>query len=197
MRSKYDYDVVNLFQPEPPEGRHQIKKLFRNRTDELEQGVGLLRRCMDVRGRRKDLKGFRPWVIHGESRSGKSHLARRVLHAFPDGPKTCSVLVSARERLEARRVMEMVSEHVRYDYNRILALDKNKDQVSKNPWIRLTDSLIEQVAVFLGARTAESLVLKWGLEATKSVEAGAKLDFVPAVLQFFGSVQVSTKRQQA
>ena len=56
-----------------------VKDLFCWRDKELEQGLKVLDGNLDVGGMRAATRDKRPWVIHGDTRSGKSHLARRLM----------------------------------------------------------------------------------------------------------------------
>ena len=98
--SKYAVDT-SLFKPEPPADVKLVKALFAGRDAQLTRGYETLSNQCDVNGKRSKSFDKRPWVIHGESRSGKSHLARRILAEFRPNPMRLQFLVPAREKIEA------------------------------------------------------------------------------------------------
>ena len=123
--SKYAYDP-ELFKPEPPENPKLVKALFCGRVAELRRGIETLKRFGDVNGRRAKQRDKRPWVIHGESRSGKSHMARRILADLPSGRKKLKLLIPARDRLDATEVMRNLFERMRLHFEGRLAPLQNE-----------------------------------------------------------------------
>src|SRR5262245_49608194 len=103
-RSKFACDT-SLFKPEPHTDPRLVKRLFAGRTSELRRGFETLKNQLDVDGKRSRRFDKKPWVIHGESRSGKSHLARRILAEFKPRDDRFQLLVPARDRVEALLVM--------------------------------------------------------------------------------------------
>ncbi|MBF0311372.1 MAG: hypothetical protein HQL56_17790 [Magnetococcales bacterium] len=102
-----------LFRAETPEKPETIRKLFRGREKALEQVADILRKGMDLSGRRvRNQQRKEPWVIHGQTRSGKSHFARRIFLEFANQPGHHQVTVLAREKLDAIRVMRKLFEKV-------------------------------------------------------------------------------------
>ncbi|MBF0625696.1 MAG: hypothetical protein HQL82_12910 [Magnetococcales bacterium] len=89
---------TNLFRSQTPEDPRMVIKLFRGRETALSEGYGQLQANLDVAGKRSS-KGLAKdvWVIHGQTRSGKSHLARRILAEFRKNPKRRQIIVAARE----------------------------------------------------------------------------------------------------
>lgn len=140
--SKYSYDP-ELFKPEPPENMKLVKALFWGREVELERGLETLKRFGDVNGKRAKQRDKRPWVIHGESRSGKSHLARRILADFRPGKKRVKLLIPARERLSAAEVMRTLFENLRLEFEQRLA--PLQQEHAARPW-QDAEELIAQVA---------------------------------------------------
>src|SRR5437773_2730329 len=102
--SKFDCDSA-LFKPEPPTDDRLVKCLFAGRDKELRRGFETLNNELDIRGKRSRHFDKVPWVIHGESRSGKSHLARRILAKFRPDPRRLKLILTARDRVEALLVM--------------------------------------------------------------------------------------------
>jgi hypothetical protein len=106
----------NPFKPEPPDRPEVLKGLFCGRERALRQGAETLRHNWDYDGLygRDNENEKRPWIIHGESRSGKSHLARRILIELKEGqPDIVTLVVPARERNTAQRVLEMLFQKLR------------------------------------------------------------------------------------
>jgi hypothetical protein len=189
-RSKFDYDS-NLFIPEPPEQAKLVESLFCGRTKELARGIEIMQRSLDVKGKRAKNQDKRPWVIHGESRSGKSHLARRIIIGLPKSLKRHQIIVSARERLDAMRVMTILFDDFHDEYLRRTNDQRLEQDLTQHPWVRLTDQLIERVAFFLGLGSIEAVTLKWSQEIKAGFEAGTQLAFVPKVIEFFAKFQAT------
>jgi hypothetical protein len=111
------YDI-STFRPEAPELPALVEDLFCSRDEELARALDVLRANLDVNGERAAGRDKRPWVIHGDSRSGKSHLARRLMLELPDGGPRVQIKLSVREDLDAAVAMrklldELVSIYAR------------------------------------------------------------------------------------
>ncbi len=171
-RSKYDCDI-SLFQPEPPVAERLVKSLFAGRDAELQKGYKILLRHLDISGSRS--KGFdkKPWVIHGESRSGKSHLARRILAEFKAKPQRIKMLIPAREKIEALLVMADLFGQLVGEFRRLTSDDRLSPPVKDLPDIRLVDDLIEQMRLFLDTAQSATITRERSDEAT--LEVGGEL----------------------
>ena len=106
------------FKPEPPDKPEILKRLFCGRERALRQGTETLGCNWDYDGVWGKTLDKRPWIIHGESRSGKSHLARRILidmqARYPD---IISLIIPARRRDTAQRVLETLFQKLRDEFN--------------------------------------------------------------------------------
>lgn len=104
------------FKPEPPEKPAVLKALFCGRTRALRQGTETLRSYWDYDGCRED-SDKRPWIIHGESRAGKSHLARCILVDLSEhAPEIVTLVIPARKRDSAQMVLETLFEKLRNEF---------------------------------------------------------------------------------
>jgi hypothetical protein len=145
--NKFSYNT-NLFTPEPPPSNEplQVKKLFCGRAKELKRAYETLKANMDSRGTRKQK---RPWVIHGESRSGKSHLARRVLCEFRNHPRKLKLVIEARERLQAFNVFNQLFYQLRAEfYNRTQDVTKHRSRDDEQ-YIHVINQFLDRVASLL------------------------------------------------
>lgn len=188
-RSKYKYDI-SLFKAEPPDNPRLIKDLFCGRGQELRRGVQVLKENMDINGRRFGKREKKPWVIHGESRSGKSHLARRIMAALHKSRKRIQITIPARERLEAQRVMGNIFEALRDEFETRINAVGHRALVEENPWLPLARQLIEQVSYFF--RGAEAVTLKFDRSYSNGLEAGLNLSLVPKVVEVYAKLQGQT-----
>lgn len=189
--SKFAYDI-SIFKAEPPEDPRLIKKLFCGREAELHRGVEILKNGMDVKGARsKKALDKRPWVIHGESRSGKSHLARRIMLDLPKSKKRHQVLIAARERLQAVRIMwELLNEAADIFANSVVEIDLS-DSLLRGQ-VELVRQILERLDQFrIGA---DGLTLSLDETQRQSVEGGLKLG-VPRVFQIAVKSGWNTQRK--
>jgi hypothetical protein len=187
--SKYDYDV-NLFLTEPPETKKLVKSLFCGRKNELKRCVSILKNSIDVKGKRFLDKEKKPWIIHGESRSGKSHLARRVLYELPQNMNRIQIIIPAKERLEAISVMSNLFEELRDEfYSRITQSIENE-----HPWVHFIYELITQISFFIG-RCTESITFKVSKAMKESMSVGGKFSLVPNFIEF--SLNVGAEKSES
>ena len=155
--SKYECNV-SLFSAEPPDDPRLIKVLFCGRERELDRGLSTLKANWDVRGRRAKRGDKHPWIIHGESRSGKSHLARRILAGLPASKKRIVLQIPARERISAALVMRQLFEKLNGEFCWRID-DQTLPQVpSVNPHIRAISRIAEQFRLFYGGGAAVATV---------------------------------------
>jgi len=183
--SKYKYDD-NIFMPEPPDNPKHVVALFCGRKKELECGINTLKNGIDLYGKRMRKYDKKPWIIHGESRSGKSHLARRIMASLPKNKKRLQLYVPARERLEALAVMTNLFEQIRFDFSSRINNVRNHQIIQNNPWIHLTIELIGQISLFIG-HTTESVTIKISETLKNGLNLGLNLHIIPKVVEFFAA----------
>jgi hypothetical protein len=177
--TKYAADT-SLFKPEPPTDERLVKALFAGREAQLERGYQTLVNQCDVNGKRSKSFDKRPWVIHGESRSGKSHLARRILAELRANPKRLKFLVPAREKIEAILVMADLFRQL-LGHFRCLTQDQRLPQtVADLPDVRLVDQLIERMEMFLDEAQSATMTREQGAETT--LEIGGEISGLLAKL---------------
>jgi|GEM_PF-6795601 len=170
--SKFDCDS-SLFKPEPPTDPGLVKRLFAGRDKELRRGYQTLRNELDIRGKRSRHFDKVPWVIHGESRSGKSHLARRILAEFRPNSRRLQLLIRARDMVEALLVMADVFRQVVYLFRDRTRNERLLEPVAGRPDVGLVNNLIERMLLFLNeAQTATETREK---SAETTLEVGGEL----------------------
>ena len=170
--SKYAVDT-SLFKPEPPADIKLVKALFAGRDAQLTRGYETLSNQCDVNGKRSKSFDKRPWVIHGESRSGKSHLARRILAEFRPNPMRLQFLVPAREKIEALLVMADLFRQLLGHFRRLTQDQRLPQTVADLPDVRLVDELINRMELFLNEAQSATLTREKGGEST--LEVGLEL----------------------
>ena len=184
--SKYDVDP-QLFRPEPPIDPRQVKKLFFGREAEFRRGLHGLKAGLDVGGKRYAKFDKPSWVIHGESRSGKSHLARRIFAELPDNDQRLQFRILAGGRLEAITVMRELFEEFRGRF-----LDRIFDQRLKNDPLRsgqtrFVKQLVEKIAMFEPG--TQSVTLTSEESSKEAVEAGLEIGCGTLLGKFIGKFQ--------
>lgn len=192
--SKFGTDAL-LFKPEPPIDRRHVKALFYGREAELKRGLQSLKANLDISGKRSKRADKRPWVIHGESRSGKSHLARRVFADLPKGKKRIQCIVPAGGRLDAVAVMRDLFENLRGEFKtRVLDQSLSNDPM-QSPQVKLVDQLIEKIALFETGTTQVTLSLEQ--ENRESNEVGVEAGGAPLLFKFLGKYQTQRSQKNA
>lgn len=194
LNRKFEIDV-NLFKPEPPVNAKLVKALFVGREKELECGIRTLQINLDVKGKRSKSHDKRPWVIHGESRSGKSHLARRILAALPHGPKRLQITVDAREQHEAVAVMRQIFERLYGEFgwrvqNQLLAYD-----ASREPVVQLVDDLSQKMRMFFGGAEKATVTIEQG--SRNAAELGLEMGGGSRLFKFLGKFQSEVTEKQS
>jgi hypothetical protein len=162
--SKFACDSA-LFKPEPPMDKQLVKKLFHGRVNELRRGLETLKSQLDLGGKRSRKVDKRPWIIHGESRSGKSHLARRIFAELPDDDERIQLIIPAREKIEALLVMANLFRQLVGHFRRRTQDQRLPTLVCEEPEVRLVDDLVDKMDLFLN--DAQS--------ATVTTERGSKI----------------------
>ncbi|MBF0136294.1 MAG: hypothetical protein H7833_13460 [Magnetococcus sp. DMHC-1] len=185
-----------LFRSQTPEHSRLVKELFQGRQQELDDGVAILQAGLDWAGKRGQAGLDKiPWVIHGETRSGKSHLARRILTELAevsdasDAKDAWQIIVQARDRLDAVQVMQKIFDGLLGFYHACL-VDARFPELSPDDknFVQSTTELMDEVVKFSGG--ASSLVWKFSHNTTASltggIQAGPKIFKVLANLGMGG-----------
>jgi hypothetical protein len=191
-KSKFDCDT-SLFKPEPPTDSRLVKCLFAGREKELHRGFRTLKNELDIGGKRSRRFDKKPWVIHGESRSGKSHLARRILAEFKPHPKRVQLLIPARDRVEAILVMADIFRQVVGMFRERTQDQRLDEPVAGRPDVRLVNNLIERMTLFLDE--AQTATLTHERATDSSIEVGGELNFLLG--KFLGKFQSKDSSKEA
>jgi hypothetical protein len=192
--SKFAVDAL-LFKPEPPVQAKQVKALFVGREAELRRGLETLKANLDVKGSRSKQADKWPWVIHGESRSGKSHLARRIFAGMPSRQERAQFLVPSGGRLDAVAVLRDLFEQLRGEYSNRVWDERLSESPLKQPTIALVNQLIEKMALFKNDVQTVELTDEAGQR--DSVDIGAELGGAPLLFKFLTKYQTEQTRKNA
>jgi hypothetical protein len=169
MTQKYGYDPL-LLHPDPPETPALVRSLFIGRDSELARGTSILMKHRDLSGTKTS--GKRPWVIHGESRMGKSHLARRILLDLPEDSKHLQIKVYARGSWDAERVIQDIFSSL-YDVYRNLVNSRTfRPNQGQEALIRSSHALFEQVKIFSGPAKPQAINLNWNKDLQRGLNIG-------------------------
>jgi hypothetical protein len=184
-----------LFKPEPPVAPRDVKELFKGRAAELERGRETLKANLDLEGERSKRADKRPWVVHGESRSGKSHLARRIFADIPPRKDRIQCLIPSGGRLDALAVMRDLFETLRGEYkSRIWDQTLTEDPL-KQPAVQLVEQLVEKIGMFASGVQAVELTHEAG--ERDSVDLGAELGGAPLLFKFLTKYQTERTQKNA
>lgn len=178
---KYAIDQL-LFKPEPPVEPRQAKRLFCGRTAALQRGLQGLRAGLDTDGRRSRRYDKYPWVVHGESRSGKSHLARCIFAALPDTDERLQIRIAAGGRLDAIAVMRDLFEQFRGRFLNRLLDPRLPVEVSRSGDVMVVRALVEKISLFEPA--AQSATLSMEKLSQQSEEYSLELGGSPWLAKF-------------
>jgi hypothetical protein len=171
--SKFAVDPL-LFKPEPPTTPRQVKQLFCGRRASFLRGLEGLKAGLDINGKRGTNSAKYPWVIHGESRSGKSHLARRIFAELPDTDQRFQFRVFAGGRLEAIAVMRDLFEQFKGRFlNRLLAVHGGPIDPLMIPEVQVAKQLVEKIGLFEAG--TQSATLTYEEAHRKARELGGEL----------------------
>jgi hypothetical protein len=170
--SKFACDS-SLFKPEPPMDKRLVKQLFCGREKELRRGLETLKSQLDLEGKRSERFDKRPWIIHGESRSGKSHLARRIFADLPNDHQRIQLIIPAREKIEALRVMANLFRELLGHFRHRTQDQRLPDPVYQEDDVRLVDRLIDRMELFLNE--AESATVTTEQSGKRTLEVGGEL----------------------
>ena len=193
--SKFDCQP-DLFKPEPPENPKHVKLLFSGRVKELERGVTTLKSYLDVKGKRSKEHDKRPWVIHGESRSGKSHLARRILVDLPHGKRRPQLVIRARGRMDALVVMWNLLERLNGEFCWRTEDETLPDSPVAIPKVQLISKLMREAAIFLrdGAETA---TITFEESTKKALETGLDAGVPTKLLRFLAKFRTEQSEKRS
>lgn len=172
-----------LFHSETPEGLDKVKALYCGRQEALQRTVNILREGLELPGQdRQDGADKTPWVIHGETRSGKSHFARVVMSHFSEAPGQHQMVVRARERLEAVVVMaDLFTQYHQYYLDTLRQFDDfHLLPVHIRKLLLQTTRFMDDVERF--SRGAGGITLTTTHAETKELKTGFKI--LPKLLKF-------------
>jgi hypothetical protein len=170
--SKFDCGSC-LFRPEPPLSRALVKKLFRGRAKELQRGLATLKHDIDLGGKQAKARDKKPWLIQGEARSGKSHLARRILAGMPCTSQRIQFVISARDKAEAVRVMASLFWQLMVQFRKRTSPMKRVNAFHADQDLQLVDELVEKTALFL--HEAQSGVAPPERQGESTIEIGGEV----------------------
>jgi hypothetical protein len=193
-RSKYACNAL-LFKPEPPVPALHVKRLFHGRESELQRGLQTLKQNFDVGGKRSKGHDNHPWVIHGESRSGKSHLARRIFAEFPSNKERIQFLIPAKEKLQALAVMKQMFEELHGEFGARVYDQRLPEDYSLKPQVCLVNQLISKISLFTPETQTVTLTLEGG--AKNTAEGGFELGGAPLLAKFLAKVQTERTEKQS
>jgi hypothetical protein len=154
-----------LFRPEPPVSKKSVKASFCGRDQELDFCLRTLTENLDIDGRRSRKADKRPWIIHGESRCGKSHLARRILADLPVKAVRLQLEVPAREQVQALKVMRTIFQQLVGLYYERIGDQRRAEPLDRPGELSALDALIKRTEDFL----------KDTQSATESAEAAGEV----------------------
>ena len=181
----------HLFKPEPPSDPRQVKRLFCGRPTELHVGVERLKAGLDLRGRRANGDKY-PWVIHGESRSGKSHLARRIFADFPESEQRWQVRVIAGGQLDAIRVLQQLFEKFSAFFDARLMDQKLPVDPLQTVEIRIAKQLVDRIGLFESGTQSVTLTAEDSQRRTR--EMAGEIGNATLLAKFIAKFQ--TERSQ-
>jgi hypothetical protein len=176
-----------LFKPEPPILPADVKRLFHARSAELSRGLETLKANLDIDGKRSKRSDKRPWVIHGESRSGKSHLARRIFAELPSTGGRIQCIIPCGGRLDAMILMRELFEDLRGQYKNRLLDQRMDDNPLAQPIVALAEQLIDKIALF--KNDVQAVELTYEAASKKSFDLGTELGGAPLLLKFLTKIQ--------
>jgi hypothetical protein len=184
-QTKYNYHP-DLFTPEPPDDPSKVKSLFCGRERELRRGLETLRSHMDLKGRWSAGHGKRPWIVHGESRAGKSHLARRILADLQSGADIVTCVIPARERLQAAQVMSTLFERIASEFTSRQSQQSLLGRLLKDPEVEVVQDIVDRVQAL--STECEGIDLTF-TEATRTAfEAGGDMTYIPTIFKILAKV---------
>lgn len=187
-KTKYDEFDISTFKPEPPLKSEHIMSLFVGREVQLRRGIEVLKKHSDAEGRKRiKLEKQPPWIISGESRVGKSHLARRIILGLPKSGKRKYIIIPSRERLNATEVMKVLFEKLKEIYYQCInSQEKGKGQYRKS--IIAVNEIIDKVSSFPPGADEVTLTLS---ESTKeTVDVGVDIGIIPQIFNFISKLSV-------
>lgn len=186
---------AGLFKAEPPVNPKDVKSLFCARDLELRRGIETLKANFDVGGRKSKVSDKWPWVVHGESRSGKSHLARRIIAEFPSTRKRIQFLVTAKERLEAMTVMRQLFETLHGEFRTRIADQRLEDDLFRHPRVSFVCQLIDKISLF--ETDVQTVELTTEQSSRESLDIGGELSGAPLLSKFVAKYQTEQNSKNA
>ncbi|MEO5348292.1 MAG: ATP-binding protein [Magnetococcus sp. YQC-3] len=174
-----------LFHPEPPSGQ-DVVTLFQGREDALVTSVETLRYGLDARSpNANDFFGEdqtkKPWIVHGPTRSGKSHLGRRIMKEFEGDARRRAFIFPCRERLEPTGILRDIFEKVCALFHELTTTFKGDARSLE--LVHETGSLIDEANHFGGVNPPEKVDFQYSRDKLNKLRAEFQAGF-PAIIQF-------------
>jgi hypothetical protein len=169
QRSKADYGL-DVFRAEPPSDDRTAIRLLVGREDVVERAYQGLRRHLDIGGLTTKPTGKHPAIIQGETRSGKSHLAKCLFARFRESDKRLRIEVPARNRGDALAVIRAIFERLRDEFYGYFNGELAGDVVGEQ-FMQLTATIVGGFDFFWGpgGMTADSMKLTTNWERADTV----------------------------
>lgn len=182
-----------LFRSEPP-ANGDIVALFKGREEELASSVERLRYNLDAREDAEDADHFFGrdetkglWIIHGPTRSGKSHLGRRILVEFPQNARHHKLVFPCRDRLEPAEIFQQIFKKIRDIFHECIARQEGapgfKNDDKRTILVRETRALISDVAHFSTPNPPDTVATQSSRKDLESLKATFQAG-LPAIIQF-------------
>lgn len=188
-----------LFKPEPPTDPRMVTRMFCGRQRVLAVALNRMKSGLDLDGNRHKQSTKHPWVIHGESRSGKSHLARRIFSALPETDTRLQIRIIVGRKLDALRAMQDVFEAFREKFNERIRDGRLDYDPTRMPEIQMVKQLVDRIQLFQPGVQTVTLSCedstRGGLEST--FEAGAEAAPIPFVSKLFAKFVSKVQRDQS
>jgi len=184
-RSKFEYGTPSLFLPEPPNELKRATALFRGRERERARCVETLKSCVDVNGKYQKKNDKKPWIIHGESRVGKSHLARCVISDMPKG-KRIKIIVSAKERGSSYIVLEQIFQKLKHKFDILLGKKRHETKGEISDELEVTSKILNLADSFITKDEERETFIEIGTDVEANFGLDTSLKILTSTILKFG-----------